>query len=1159
MEFGILGPLQAGADGTDVTPRAAKPRLLFARLLVDANRVVAAERLIEDVWDDDPPPSAATTLQGYVSQLRKALGPDRLLTKAGGYELVVEAGELDAQVFEAEVAEGRRTGSLDLLRHALGRWRGAALADAAGAAWATPEIARLEELRLLAVESYLDALLATGDNAGVIAAAEFAVAEHPLRERLWAILMTALYRDGRQADALRAFQRLRQTLGEELGIEPSRELVELDARMVRQEFESAPPRSAQATSGILTFLFTDLESSTRLWDEHEAAMSAALERHDALLREVVTRNDGRVMKTTGDGTFAVFANAAGALQAAAEAQRALEATVWGETGPLRARIALHTGEAEQRDDDYFGPTLNRAARLMGIAHGGQVLVSNATEALVRDAPGVDLVDLGEHRLRDLSRPERVFQLVVSGVASDFPPLRSLDALPTNLPVQLTSFIGRVDELRRVPDLVREHQAVTITGVGGVGKTRLALQAAGEMIGEFADGAWYCELAAATDEETMVGIIAATLNVPSRSGMTIDDSIVEFFRHKEMLLVLDNCEHLLVPAARFVDRVLRASPRVRAVVTSREALDVDGERVMPLRSMTVAAADTLEAVSESDAVRLFVERAGSARADFRLDAANAGTVNTICRRLDGIPLAIELAAVRVVSMSPSEIASLLDERFRLLTGGRRIALERHQTLRATVEWSYDLLDERERPVFDRLAVFAGSFDATAARAVVTDDDVAEWDVIDALDGLVRKSLVIAEEQDSGATRYQLLETLRQYARERLDERGETDAWRLRHATYFATLSEHIREGLLGPDEFVWRARREPELDNIRVAIAWAIDREDTDLVLSFILSAMDEAIVLWSKMGRPATRVLPFLDRFDANSQVALLMLASLEAYEVGDITMSAELANRAEDMTAPMSFELMYVAVRGALSPDFGHSRSRDRVIEAVLADPDGLESVLAVADRSRVYASLGQYLFQGGGDLGVARAFMERAHELALESRNPSTLALVLFGYGSLYAVDDPDRALAAFDECIELHRRGAQVTPGGALYISALILARRGDGLGAITRLRESVDSVYGERGRTPELDGAFGYALEVLDTLGEREASAVLLGAIMGGVLEVLRSVTVPPDRTPVSVKSVREAVGVERFRELAAEGAAMSYDQLVAWFVETLQSLERKLAP
>jgi predicted ATPase/DNA-binding SARP family transcriptional activator len=1166
VEFSILGPLQVRSDGREVALGATKPRILLLRLLIDANRAVAAERLIEDLWEGEPPRTAEQTLQGYVSQLRKALGADRLLTRGGGYELVLESGTLDAEDFETSVAEARHRiaagepdNALKHLRHAFGLLRGAPLTDAGGAEWAMATIARLEETRLTAVEAVLEAQLTLGGYTDVITAAEAAIAEHPLRERLWAQLMTALYHEGRQAEALRAYQRLRRLLGEELGIDPSRELVELEASMVRQDPALAQsegaPRADARSSGTLTFLFTDLETSTRLWEEHGAAMPAALARHDAILRAAVEHHDGRVVKTTGDGTFAVFTDAASAVRAAIEAQRMLAEEPWGATGPLRARIALHTGIAESRDGDYFGPTLNRAARLMAIGHGGQVLVSQSTEGVLRDTDGIEVLDLGEHRLRDLTRPERVFQVLVPGQPAEFPSLRSLDVLPTNLPVQLTSFVGRVDELQRVQDLLAEHRIVTITGVGGVGKTRVALQVAAEIIGEFADGAWCCEIAAATDEESMHAIMMSTLHVPARTGMTPAESIVEFLRHKELLLVLDNCEHLLEPAARLVDHVLRSGPRVRVLGTSREALDVDGERAVPLRSMSVSSSDSLDATGNSDAVKLFVDRATTARADFALEASNAATINTICRRLDGIPLAIELAAVRVVSMSPSEIAGLLDERFRLLTGGRRVALERHQTLRAAVEWSYGLLDPLERAVFDRLAVFAGSFDALAARAVVTDDTVAEWDVIDALDGLVRKSLLLAEGHAGGGTRYQMLETLRQYALDRLDERGEADHWRRRHAEHFASLFTEIAAGLRGPDEFLWRARREPEIDNLRAAISWTIDFEETTLLTDIMSDVGEEALSMWKTMGAPATRALALLDRVEPAAQVMLLMLASLEAYILGDVQRSSELNNRAEGLAGPIDLVQIFLLLRQSFGPDFAESALRRRAVEMLANLPDQLESSgLSAVNRSRCYASLVAFLTQApDGDLELAAQLVERCYKLALESQNPSTLAFALFAIGELKARDDPDEALVALDRCIELNAEGAALaTAGGSLYLSALILAHRGQHSAALSRLHRAIEFLA-PRGRNAELDGAFGYSIEVLVQLGEQNAAAVLIGAVLGGVLQNLRHVALPRDRSAPDVRALRDAMGVQRFNECVAQGSRLSYDELVTWILGTLEEL------
>jgi hypothetical protein len=391
-------------------------------------------------------------------------------------------------------------------------------------------------------------------------------------------------------------------------------------------------------------------------------------------------------------------------------------------------VGIHTGVAELRDGDYFGSAVNRAARLEGIAHGGQIVVSQATEALVRDGldDGVDLVDLGAHRLRDLSRAERVFQVVHPQLQREFPALRSLDAFPGSLPVQVTSFVGRDEDVARIAGMLDEVSLVTLIGTGGVGKTRLAVQVAAEVVPRFADGAWLCELAVVDDGDAMAQVVASALGCLQRQGLSLRDSIVEYVKVRELLLVLDNCEHLLEDAGALADAVLRRCPKVTILATSREGLDVAGERVVRVRSLDAPdVSATGDDVAASPAVRLFRDRAADTGADTTWDAVQCAAVGEICRRVDGIPLAIELAAARTASMSPADVASHLDERFRLLTGKRRGRVERHQTLRATVEWSYQLLDDNERAVFDRLGVFAGSFEAPAAVAVAGGDDLDTW--------------------------------------------------------------------------------------------------------------------------------------------------------------------------------------------------------------------------------------------------------------------------------------------------------------------------------------------------------------------------------------------------------------------------------------------------
>ena len=622
---------------------------------------------------------------------------------------------------------------------------------------------------------------------------------------------------------------------------------------------------AELPTGTVTFLFTDLEGSTRLWEEHPDAMQSALARHDEILRDAVDTNNGVIVKSTGDGIHAVFASAHDALRASVAAQHGLAEQAWATPQPLKVRIGLHTGEAEHRDGDYYGTATNRAARLMSVAHGGQILVSLSTEELLSDnvPGGFSLVDLGEHRLRDLSRADRVFQVVAPGLVGDFPPIRSLDAFPGNLPVQLSSFVGRHDELVALGNALRESRLVTITGTGGVGKTRVAVQLAAELLQRFPDGTWLCELAAAGDPESMLQAVASTLGAIPRAGMSLTASIAEFLRTRALLLVLDNCEHLLDATARLADAILRDAPGVRIVATSREGLAVEGERVMPLRSLPVPDPTfaELEQIAASDAVQLFGERAEAARPGFSLEAGNATAVVDICRRLDGMPLAIELAAARIASMSPAEVAERLDERFRLLTGGRRTSVERHQTLRSTVDWSYSLLSPAEESVFDRLGVFVGGFDTRAAEAVGSGDGIEAWDVVDALSSLVAKSMVNVDEMADGTTRYELLETLRAYARERLDEAGVADEYRRRHAEHYAAFAERTGRGLLGPDEFAWRRQLHADLANLRAAVSWALDTADEgETAVRIVAGLAPEAIsdrvtgvATWAEQARARGR------------------------------------------------------------------------------------------------------------------------------------------------------------------------------------------------------------------------------------------------------------------------------------------------------------------
>jgi predicted ATPase/class 3 adenylate cyclase len=506
----------------------------------------------------------------------------------------------------------------------------------------------------------------------------------------------------------------------------------------------------------VTFLFTDIEGSTRLWEENRAAMSEALSRHDEMLRGAIEAHDGVVFSTGGDGLAAAFQRAPDAVGAALDAQRRLQSETWDP--PLSVRMAVHSGDVEERVGDYFGPPLNRCARLMASGHGGQVLCLGVAASLVADRLPEEsaLRDLGSHRLRDLSEPEQVFQLDHPALRDTFPPLRSLDSYRGNLPTQPTAFVGREAQVLEVAKAIEEARVVTLCGVGGVGKTRLAYQAGAHVLPRFPDGVWVVELASVGAADAVDETVASALGIQPAPGRTLAQSLHDHLGTKTILLVLDNCEHLLNPVAAFVDDAQRAAPGLTVLATSREGLGVAGERLMTVPSLEVPAPDmAVEDLVVTEAVRLFVGRAEETHATFTLSEGQATAVGELCRRLDGIPLAIELAAARVRVMTPKEILDHLDRRFKLLTAGRRTAATRHQTLQSTLDWSHDLLEEPERVVFRRLSVFAGDFDRSMVEVVVADDELDPFEVADALFKLVEKSLVMAQ-PGSELTRYRLLE-------------------------------------------------------------------------------------------------------------------------------------------------------------------------------------------------------------------------------------------------------------------------------------------------------------------------------------------------------------------------------------------------------------------
>jgi predicted ATPase/class 3 adenylate cyclase/tetratricopeptide (TPR) repeat protein len=587
-----------------------------------------------------------------------------------------------------------------------------------------------------------------------------------------------------------------------------------------------------APSGTVTFLFTDIEGSTRRWERDRAAMADALERHDRMLRGIIEAHNGYVFKTVGDAFCCAFGSAGDAAEAALAVQRELAGQDFRAVDGLTVRIAIHSGSASERGGDYFGPTVNRVARLLAIAHGGQILLSGTATELIRERQpeGSTLLDLGDHVLKDLGRPERVHQLSAPGLRAAFPALRSIGVIPNNLPEFGSTFVGRASEVEAISHELASARGLTLCGTGGIGKTRCAVQVGRERSAQFPQGVWLVELSSITSGENVAATIATAIGTSASSdGRAALDDLCSQLKTQNALLVLDNCEHLVEHVAPVVETLLRRCPNLHSLATSREPLGYRGERVYRLPALAIppdASNATVDAARDYDAVNLFVTRAAEADPRFRLTPDNVSEVVAICRRLDGIALGIELAAKRLRVMSLEQLADGLRERFRLLAGGSRTALPHQRTMRALIDWSYDLLDERERRVFSGLSVFAGSFTLEACAAVCRQEGESDYDILDTLGSLVDKSLVAAPASESaqGPARLRLIETLREYAGERLAERDDAGTRLALFEKWALGLADAAHAQWVSSATDDWEARYTPEIENVRAAVEVALERD-----------------------------------------------------------------------------------------------------------------------------------------------------------------------------------------------------------------------------------------------------------------------------------------------------------------------------------------------
>jgi predicted ATPase/class 3 adenylate cyclase len=800
---------------------------------------------------------------------------------------------------------------------------------------------------------------------------------------------------------------------------------------------------AQRPTGTVTFLFSDIEGSTERWERYRDAMAAAIARHDALLRSMLEQHGAYVFKTVGDAFYAAFARPEEAIAAALDVQRALADQDFSAVGGLRVRMAVHTGSANERDGDYFGPALNRVARLLAIGHGGQVLVSGTSTDLLQGTmpPQSSLHDLGTHRLKDLAQPEQVYQLVAEGLAQSFPALLSLDRLPNNLPPQLTSFVGREKEIAEIVELLGQYRFITLVGTGGAGKTRCAIQIGGDLLDGSGDGVWLAELAPISDSSLVASVIAETLGVKGEPNKPALEAVVAFLKRKRLLLILDNCEHVIDETRNVVDDILRSCPEVRILATSREGLNIAGERVYRMPSLPVPRAGehvASDAEQRYGAVALFVDRAVASDARFTFSDENAPHVAEICRRLDGIPLAIELAAARVKVLSPHQLAQKLNERFRVLTGGNRRALPRQQTMRALVDWSYDLLAEDERTLFRKLGVFAGGFTLETAVAVCGEETIDEIAILDMLSSLVDKSLVQAEPAGSG-TRYRLLESMRQYARERMEERGEHLAVAHAHAVAFCDLAEQLRDQYERVTNRAWLSQAQPELENLRAALEWALtQRGDVALAQRTIGAMRWMWYFLAPAEGRQWVRMAT--DAADASTPETTLAALELAAAHL-DLALTQRKVGYEEAQRAVARMKALgddrgiaeALRIAGsALMPIGGHEAGEVILREALeLAQRLGMRKLVG-----RIYLGLGGTR-AFGGDIAGARTYYSEAMSMARANGDDHALIIVADNLAEAeYRGGDAAAALRIAEEVIERGTpQSRNVTIGNiAQYLVAL-----------------------------------------------------------------------------------------------------------------------------
>jgi len=911
---------------------------------------------------------------------------------------------------------------------------------------------------------------------------------------------------------------------------------------------TTPPADRLLPTGTVTFLFTDIEGSTRLWETQRAAMQLALAHHDAIMRDAIEANDGYLVKTTGDGAHAAFAIAADAIAACLAAQRALKAHAWGELR-IKSRMALHSGTAEQRDADYYGPALSRGARLMAAGHGGQILLSLATEELVRDHLPADIAlrNMGERRLKDLVRPERVYQVVAPDLPADFPPLKTLDARPNNLPAQTTPFIGREHAIRTVKEHLSNANVrlLTLSGVGGTGKTRLALQAAADLVDEFEHGVFFVPLAALSDPALVLPTIAKVFDVREATGRPLQEQLQDYLREKQMLLVLDNFEQVIDAAPRITD-LLTAAPRLKVLVTSREVLRLSGETDYPVPPLSLPdpkRLPPLERFTQYEAVALFIERALAVKPAFAVTNENAPAVAEICHRLDGLPLAIELAAARVRVLPPQRMLVELSHRLSFLIGGARDLPARQKTLRGTIDWSHALLTGDEQQLFRRLAVFVGGCALEAIEAVCNIEN--NLSVLETVESLVGKSLV-KQTEAHGEPRFAMLETIREYARDRLIAAGDEERVRERHRDYFLALAEAAEAKLMGAEQAEWLQRLEEEHENLRAGLDWSLVEAGPRGGLR-LCGALHQFWFVRGHLSEGREWCARILGKAGAEERTSERAKA---------LNVAGVLARRQGDYPAAWARHEESLAIQRQLGDRRSMATSQNNLGNVAMEQGDIAsaralyEESLAISrelgDRrgiARALHNLG-IVACGQGDFASGRALFEDSLAISREVGNRIGIAHSLYDLGKV-----------AFEQ--------GDYPAAGALYQESLTIRRELGERSGIAASLHDVGHVVFELGNYPAARKQFEEGLVIRRELGDRAGIAYSLEALAAVVAALGGSLRAA--RIWGAAERLREEIGsplLERpryDRRVAAARAAWGDDAAVerAWKEGRALTLEQAI--